>query len=114
MEPVGQSGPPPPDWLINIKMPVLVKGIVYIYYGRYMDREGGVIVSDCYSYSAGSHATEHQCALQCCLDISEKKGRGARVGVDGCFLLNDTLSFSSLPLPLPLSLSLSAPLFLQR
>lgn len=42
---------PPPDWLINIKMPVLVKGIVYIYYGRYMDREGGVIVSDCYSYS---------------------------------------------------------------
>lgn len=80
----GASWPvPPSDWLINIKMPVLVNGIVYIYYGRYMDREGGVIVSDCYSYSAGSHATEHQCALLCWLDISEKKRRGARVGMGG-------------------------------
>lgn len=29
-----------PDWLINIKMPVLVKGIVYIYYGRYTRGKG--------------------------------------------------------------------------
>lgn len=111
MEPVGQSGPPPPDWLINIKMPVLVKGIVYIYYGRYMDREGGVIVSDCYSYSAGSHATEHQCALQCCLDISEKRGRGARIGVGGPGDASFSMTLFPFPLSLSLFLSLSLPPF---
>lgn len=54
---------PSPDWLINIKMHVLVKGTIYIYYGRYIDRAGGVIVSDCYSYSVGSHAAGHECAV---------------------------------------------------
>lgn len=65
---------PAPDWLINIKMPVLVKGTVYIHYRHYIDREGGVIVSDCYSYSAGSHAAEHECALLCWVNITSARG----------------------------------------
>lgn len=72
----GDIGDSSPDWLINIKMSVLVKATVYIYYELYIYtyREGGIIVSDCYSYSAGSHAAEHRYALLCWVNITSARG----------------------------------------